>query len=339
MERGELTALYVIGENPANSEADQHRAAGALRGLEILVVQDMVLTADRRAGRRGAAGRRRLVRVRGHGDQQRAPRAAGAPGPAAARRGASTTSRSSASSPAASAATSAGTHPTAEELWDEVRSSQPGARRHVLRAPGGADGLQWPCYDETHPGESYLHGRLWERPVVGPRAPFSCVDDAPPIDELSDEFPLRLTTGRRLDSYNTGVQTGSTLRRCGAARPSTSTRRTRGGSRGRRGRGGAGGVAARRGARAGALRRRPAPRPRLHDLPLPRPGGDQRADHRRGRSALRHLGVQGDGGAGGEGRARGLPRGERGGGPGARRCGAGDCRSGGPRRQRSGAGR
>ncbi len=28
-----------------------------------------------------------------------------------------------------------------------------------------------------------------------------------PVDELSAEFPLRLTTGRRLDSYNTGVQT------------------------------------------------------------------------------------------------------------------------------------
>ncbi len=30
----------------------------------------------------------------------------------------------------------------------------------------------------------------------------------PPADELTDEFPVRLTTGRRLDSYNTGVQSG-----------------------------------------------------------------------------------------------------------------------------------
>jgi formate dehydrogenase major subunit len=28
------------------------------------------------------------------------------------------------------------------------------------------------------------------------------------VDKLSDEFPIRLTTGRRLDSYNTGVQSG-----------------------------------------------------------------------------------------------------------------------------------
>src|SRR5687767_16027261 len=48
------------------------------------------------------------------------------------------------------------------------------------------------------------------------RAPFSPVAFAPPVDELSPEFPLRLTTGRRLDSFNTGVQTegyASPLRR------------------------------------------------------------------------------------------------------------------------------
>ena len=32
---------------------------------------------------------------------------------------------------------------------------------------------------------------------------------AGPAEALSDEFPLRLTTGRALDSYNTGVQSGS----------------------------------------------------------------------------------------------------------------------------------
>ena len=31
--------------------------------------------------------------------------------------------------------------------------------------------------------------------------------DEPPVDLITPEFPLRLTTGRKLDSYNTGVQT------------------------------------------------------------------------------------------------------------------------------------
>ena len=56
----------------------------------------------------------------------------------------------------------------------------------------------------------FLHGRLWEEDKAkrGPKAPFSVTPFEPPVDELTDEFPLRLTTGRRLDSYNTGVQTG-----------------------------------------------------------------------------------------------------------------------------------
>ena len=77
-------------------------------------------------------------------------------------------------------------------------------------------GLQWPCWDETHPGELFLHSRLWEDPVPGNRVPFVPVDHDPPVDKLDADFPIRLTTGRRLDSYNTGVQTAgytSPLRR------------------------------------------------------------------------------------------------------------------------------
>ena len=66
------------------------------------------------------------------------------------------------------------------------------------------------------PGELFLHSRLWEDPVPGNRVPFVPVDHDPPVDKLDADFPIRLTTGRRLDSYNTGVQTAgytSPLRR------------------------------------------------------------------------------------------------------------------------------
>ena len=52
--------------------------------------------------------------------------------------------------------------------------------------------------------------------MTGPPAPFNVVEHELPVDELDDDFPIRLTTGRRLDSYNTGVQSGgysSPLRR------------------------------------------------------------------------------------------------------------------------------
>ena len=29
-------------------------------------------------------------------------------------------------------------------------------------------GIQWPCPDESHPGETFLHGRLWEVPRARP---------------------------------------------------------------------------------------------------------------------------------------------------------------------------
>src|SRR5213075_1992057 len=44
MERGELRTLYVIGENPAQSEADILHARRLLGGLDFLVVQDLFLT-------------------------------------------------------------------------------------------------------------------------------------------------------------------------------------------------------------------------------------------------------------------------------------------------------
>jgi formate dehydrogenase major subunit len=106
--------------------------------------------------------------------------------------------------------------PDPETVWNEVRRLSPvhaGMSYARLEAEGG---LQWPCYDETHPGELFLHSRLWEDPMPGNRVPFAPVDHDPPVDRLDADFPIRLTTGRRLDSYNTGVQTAgytSPLRR------------------------------------------------------------------------------------------------------------------------------
>src|SRR5207245_3023374 len=44
MEEGTLRAVYVVGENPAQGEADQQRAERLLKGLDHLVVQDLFLT-------------------------------------------------------------------------------------------------------------------------------------------------------------------------------------------------------------------------------------------------------------------------------------------------------
>jgi formate dehydrogenase major subunit len=70
-------------------------------------------------------------------------------------------------------------------------------------------GIQWPCPDEQSSGSPFLHGRLWEDPVRGRKAPFHVTEQSDPVDLITHEYPLRLTTGRRLHSFNTGVQSGA----------------------------------------------------------------------------------------------------------------------------------
>jgi predicted molibdopterin-dependent oxidoreductase YjgC len=215
MERKELTAVYVIGENPASSEADTHRTVELLRGLDTLIVQDIFMTktaelADVVFPASNSAFESEGTVTNSERRVQRVRAALTPPGDARddiwiiaelARR----------------LGTDWG-EVTAEGAWDELRSLSPmhaGMSYARLEELGG---LQWPCPDENHPGTKFLHARLWaEDPRErGPKAPFSVAEDEPPVDELTDEFPLRLTTGRRLDSYNTGVQSGrysSPLRR------------------------------------------------------------------------------------------------------------------------------
>jgi predicted molibdopterin-dependent oxidoreductase YjgC len=216
MERGDLTACYVIGENPVVSEADSSHAVPLLHGLDTLIVQDIFLTqtaeiADVVFPAANSAFESEGTVTNSERRVQRVRPALTPPGNAkddiwiiaelAKHLGRDWGDLS------------------AHDAWEELRSLSPmhaGMSWERLEELGG---IQWPCPDERHPGTKFLHARLWEfedAEKQGAKAPFSVVIDDPPVDELDAEFPLRLTTGRRLDSYNTGAQTGgytSPLRR------------------------------------------------------------------------------------------------------------------------------
>ncbi len=282
MERGELRTLYVIGENPAQSEADITHDPQAARRARL----------PRRPGHRpdedGRDGRRRLPLGAPRGARPRArSRTASAACSASARRSTrrarrATTCGSSPSSPAGSATT--GPEPIAEEVWDELRSLSPmhaGMSYARLEELGG---LQWPCPDESHPGSPLLHERLWAGAArrARPRRSRSSRHRGP-FEALDDEYPIRLTTGRRLESYNTGAQTNlysSPLHRGESLdlSPEDAER-----LRARRGRDRARLVAPRLGRGAGAHRPVAAARARVHDVPLPGPGRHEPADDRRHR--------------------------------------------------------
>jgi formate dehydrogenase major subunit len=204
MERGELRWLYVIGENPAESEADVQRTRQLLRELEFMVVQDIFLTKTAQLADVVLPGTAAWCESEGTVTNserrvQRCRKALEPPGEArddmwilaelARRLG------------------RAWDEPVAEQVWDELRSLSPmhaGMRYDRLEELGG---IQWPCPDENHPGSPILHTRLWAEPIEGPPAPFTVVEHRPPYESIDAEYPLRLTTGRRLESYNTGAQT------------------------------------------------------------------------------------------------------------------------------------
>jgi len=213
IDRGELTTMFVLGENPIQSDADAHHVKHLFDRLEHVVVQDIFLTKTAEiadvvlpasASWCEAEGtvtnsERRVQRVR---------KALEPPGQArddtrilidlAARMG------------------HRWEYGSSEDIWNELRSLAPNHAGMSYKRLEELGGIQWPSYSEDRLEPSFLHGRLWKDPVEGPKAVFHAVDDEPPTESLSPEFPLRLTTGRRLDSFNTGVQTGgytSPLRR------------------------------------------------------------------------------------------------------------------------------
>lgn len=207
MDRRDLRALLVIGENPAQSEADGHHAVKALKGLDHLVVQDIFLTKTAELADVVFPGSASWCESEGTVTNserrvQLVRRALTPPGNArddiqilldlAREMGQDW---------------SYGSH---EDVWNELRSLSPMHRGMSYSRLEELGGIQWPCFSEDSLEPSFLHGRLWAANPAdrGRLAPFSVVIDHPPVEATSSEFPLRLTTGRRLDSYNTGVQSG-----------------------------------------------------------------------------------------------------------------------------------
>jgi predicted molibdopterin-dependent oxidoreductase YjgC len=203
MDKKEIRALYVIGENPIQSDADGHHIEALFKGLDFLVVQDILMTKTVEMADvvlPGAAswiesdgtftnGERRIQRVR-----------QGINPPGTARPDHFIVQD------IANALGANWNYESAEDIWNEVRQVAPnfaGISYDRMELEGG---IQWPCPTEQHPGTKFLHTFLWAEKVEK-RAPFHPVDYQPPAEALDEEYPFQLTTGRRLQFYNTGVQT------------------------------------------------------------------------------------------------------------------------------------
>ncbi len=198
---GKVRGFYIFGENPANSEPDIRKVEHELASAEFIVCQDIFPTETTRFAHvifPAAAwsendgtftnSERRVNRVR---------TASQPPGLArpnwwifkqiAKRMGHDWSSDS------------------AREIWENEISALAPSLAGIKYARIENDGLQWPCTSEDHPGTCFLHQKGEFTCGLGR---FNPVDWTPPAEVPDHEYPLVLSTGRRLYHYHTRTQTG-----------------------------------------------------------------------------------------------------------------------------------
>lgn len=202
IEKGNIRALYQVGENPVLSEADANHVKKALEKLDFFVVQDIFLTETAQyadivlpaccfAEKDGTFTNteRRVQRIR---------KAVNPPGQAredwritceiARRMGAKGFD-----------------FQNVTDIVAEINSLTP-SYAGITYERIEKEGLQWPCPDTKHPGTKYLHREKFAT-SSGKGRLFPLLYKA--SVELPDEgFPLLLTTDRSLYHYHTSTMTG-----------------------------------------------------------------------------------------------------------------------------------
>lgn len=208
MDCKELTALYVIGENPAQSDADAHHVTQVLEGLDHLVVQEICMTKTAEMAHVLLPAAASWCESDGTvtNSERRVQRCRKVVEPPAGAKDELWIMNEIARRLGKELNVT-----DAETVWNEFRTVAP----HFAGGMSYArldehQGLQWPCPDENHPGAIFLHDRLWKQGAErGMAAPFTVVRHEGPVEKPDAQYPFTLTTGRHLDSYNTGVQTAN----------------------------------------------------------------------------------------------------------------------------------
>ena len=196
--KGDVQAMYIMGENPMLSEPDLNHVEESLKKLSFLVVQDIFLTETARyadvvlpsccfAEKNGTFTNtaRRIQRIR---------KAVEPPG------------LSKPDWQIICEVSSRMGYPmfygSAEEIMNEIAKVTPiygGVSYERL----DENGLQWPCPAFDHPGTQFLHKDRFSRGL----GMFHSVEYKP-AEELPDkEYPFILTTGRMLEHFHTGTMT------------------------------------------------------------------------------------------------------------------------------------
>lgn len=203
--RGEITGMYIMGENPAMSDPDAEHAREGLAALEMLVVQDIFLTetaafadvilpASVFAEKTGTfTNTDRMVQL--------GRRALELPGEArqdlwiiiqmAKRMGLDWSYEGEDSGVA--------------QVFDEMRRAMPSIGGITWERLNTEHSVTYPCVKEGAPGEPMIFKD--DFPMPDGKGRFVPADFIP-ADELPDDsYPLVLITGRELEHWHTGAMT------------------------------------------------------------------------------------------------------------------------------------
>jgi formate dehydrogenase major subunit len=94
---------------------------------------------------------------------------------------------------------------SAQEIWDNELSVLAPSMAGIKYSRLEKDGLQWPCPTADHPGTPTLHR---DGKFTCGLGVLKAIDYIPPAEVPDKEYPMVLSTGRRLYHYHTRTQTG-----------------------------------------------------------------------------------------------------------------------------------
>lgn len=200
---GRLKALYITGEDPIVCDANVNKTRRALESLDFLVVQeifmtptakmaDVILPAAAWAEKSGSytSMERRVQWI---------DRAIEPPGEAkegvwiiceiARRLGLGEVMA----------------YDNPSQVLEEIRSLVPQYKGMSQERISRVGGVLWPCPDEQHPGTEILH--LQRFSTSDGRARIFDLQNTPPGEVTSPEYPILLSTGRIVLHYNGGSMT------------------------------------------------------------------------------------------------------------------------------------
>jgi len=200
---GDLKAMYIFGEDVAQTDPNTTHVVNALESLELVVCQDIFENETSKYAHVVLPASSFLEK---QGTFTNAERRVQLVEPAIDPPGDARTDFQILTTISAALGHDMG-FATPADVMDEVAALTPDWAG-VSHARLGRGGLQWPvAADGTD--SPILYGERFALP--GGRARLAALPHKPPGSEVSDEFPVILVTGRRLEHYNAGTMTRRTL--------------------------------------------------------------------------------------------------------------------------------